>query len=141
MTGNRDERAEFNKLVLENRQHKAELENLDEKINNELKVKQLKNFYSFNEKKVIAELSKELHTFIDLEHLEEKNKMLFNWKNSVLIKQIVGKDVSEELNKVSRQEFSLDNANRLIDKVVDRSIKAMYPTVDSNAFLYLKSVN
>lgn len=134
VTGNRDERAEFNKLVLENRQHKAELENLDEKINNELKVKQLKNFYSFNEKKVIAELSKELHTFIDLEHLEEKNKMLFNWKNSVLIKQIVGKDVSEELNKVSRQEFSLDNANRLIDKVVDRSIKAMYPTVDSNAF-------
>lgn len=75
-----------------------------------------------------------MHTFIDLEHLEEKNKMLFNWKNSVLIKQIVGKDVSEELNKVSRQEFSLDNANRLIDKVVDRSIKAMYPTVDSNAF-------
>lgn len=39
VTGNRDERAEFNKLVLENRQHKAELENLDEKINNELKVK------------------------------------------------------------------------------------------------------
>ncbi|MCT0052324.1 MobA/MobL family protein, partial [Lactococcus lactis] len=45
VTGNRDERAEFNELVLENRQHKAELENLDEKINNELKVKQLKNFY------------------------------------------------------------------------------------------------
>ncbi|MFG7388504.1 hypothetical protein ACGO3R_10530 [Lactococcus lactis] len=38
MTGNRDERAEFNKLVLENRQHKAELENLDEKSIMNLKL-------------------------------------------------------------------------------------------------------
>lgn len=53
MTGNRDERAEFNKLVLENRQHKAELENLDEKINNELKVKQLKTSILSTKRKLL----------------------------------------------------------------------------------------
>lgn len=127
---NKKERQEYNDLAIENRSDIAKLKNLDEKINNEKRVQTLQRHLSFNEKKIVANFSRELHTFISLENLDDKQRMLFNWKNSILIKQAIGQDMNEQLVKFNEQKYSLENANRLMDKVVDRTMKSIYPSVD-----------
>ncbi len=127
---NKKERQEYNDLAIENRSDIAKLKNIDEKINNERRVQTLQRHLSFNEKKIVANFSRELHTFISLENLDDKQRMLFNWKNSILIKQAIGQDMNEQLVKFNEQKYSLENANRLMDKVVDRTMKSIYPSVD-----------
>lgn len=80
----RDKRKEWNEAVQELRTDKAEHSNTKEKFFNQYRVEALKQYTSFYEKAVISRLSKELHMYIDLENLEDKKRMLFNWKNSLL---------------------------------------------------------
>lgn len=127
---NKKRRQEYNDLAIQNRSDIAKLKNLDEKINNEKRVQTLQRHLSLNEKKIVANFSRELHTFISLENLDDKQRMLFNWKNSILIKQAIGQDMNEQLVKFNEQKYSLENANRLMDKVVDRTMKSIYPSVD-----------
>ena len=90
----------------------------------------LSKHFSFNEKKVVKELSHELKTYISLESLDDKRRMLFNWKNSTLIKHAVGKDVTKQLLIINQQEISLKKADELLNKVVDRTAKKLYPDLD-----------
>ena len=53
--------------------------------------------------------------------------MLFNWKNSVLIKHAVGEDVRKELLTINRQSQSLEKADKLLEKVTNRVIGRLYP--------------
>ncbi len=53
--------------------------------------------------------------------------MLFNWKNSTLIKHAVGEDVTKQLLTINQQESSLKKADELLNKVVDRTTKKLYP--------------
>ncbi|MDI6682082.1 MobQ family relaxase [Leuconostoc suionicum] len=130
VNGQRPEREKFNQLALENRKHKAQLKNVDEKIHNERRIQTLQNHLSFSEKRSVSQLSKELQTFVSLENLDDKKRMLFNWKNSLLIKQAVGEDISKQMFTINQQEQSLEKANDLLDKVVDRTINSIYPDVD-----------
>lgn len=130
VNGQRPEREKFNQLALENRKHKAQLKNVDEKIHNERRIQTLQNHLSFSEKRSVSQLSKELQTFVSLENLDDKKRMLFNWKNSLLIKQAVGEDISKQMFTITQQEQSLEKANDLLDKVVDRTINSIYPDVD-----------
>jgi len=130
VNGQRPEREKFNQLALENRKHKAQLKNVDEKIHNERRMQTLQNHLSFSEKRSVSQLSKELQTFVSLENLDDKKRMLFNWKNSLLIKQAVGEDISKQMFTINQQEQSLEKANDLLDKVVDRTINSIYPDVD-----------
>ena len=130
VNGQRPEREKFNQLALENRKHKAQLKNVDEKIHNERRIQTLQNHLSFSEKRSVSQISKELQTFVSLENLDDKKRMLFNWKNSLLIKQAVGEDIAKQMFTINQQEQSLEKANDLLDKVVDRTIKSIYPDVD-----------
>ncbi|MDU5712171.1 MAG: MobQ family relaxase [Lacticaseibacillus rhamnosus] len=57
-------------------------------------------------------------------------KMLFNWKNSTLIKHAVGEDVTKQLLTINQQESSLKKADELLNKVVDRTTKKLYPELN-----------
>ncbi|ERJ51313.1 hypothetical protein N574_12300, partial [Lactiplantibacillus plantarum 2165] len=83
-----------------------------------------------SEKHTIRDLSQQLKTYVDLEHLDDKEHMLFNWKNSLLIKHAIGEDVTQKLLTIDQQSMSLEQANQLLNKVVDRATKKLYPTVD-----------
>jgi hypothetical protein len=56
--------------------------------------------------------------------------MLFNWKNSTLIKHAVGEDVTKQLLTINQQESSLKKADELLNKVVDRTTKKLYPELN-----------
>ncbi len=130
VTGKRHEREKFNQSVLANRKDRARLKNIDDKIHHERRVQTLKNHLSFSEKRTIAMLSKQLQTFVNLENLDDKKRLLFNWKNSLLIRQAVGEDTTKQLLTINQQDQSLEKANQLLDKVVNRTIQSIYPTVD-----------
>ncbi|MBU7514749.1 MobA/MobL family protein, partial [Lactiplantibacillus pentosus] len=86
----RYERKEFNQQVKNYRKAKASYKNNQEKAINRGHLDSLSEHFSFNEKRVVNELSHELKTYISLESLDDKRRMLFNWKNSTLIKHAVG---------------------------------------------------
>ena len=124
------ERKAFNQQVEEQRKAQAKYHNLDQKIRNHEHFDVLTDELSFSEKHTIRDLSQQLKTYVDLEHLDDKERMLFNWKNSLLIKHAIGEDVTKQLLTIDRQSMSLAQANQLLNKVVDRATKKLYPTVD-----------
>ncbi|MEE6667781.1 MobQ family relaxase [Pediococcus acidilactici] len=126
----RENRQEFNRNVKLQRQAKSEVRNVNEKIHNERRIQTLQRHYSFDEKRMVSQLSKELKTFVSLENLDEKQRMLFNWKNSTMIKQAIGQDMTKQLITINQQENSLAEANQLLDKVVNRTVRKLYPDID-----------
>lgn len=126
----RHERKEFNQQVKNYRKSKAGYKNMQEKVVNRGHLDSLSKHFSFNEKKVVKELSHELKTYISLESLDDKRRMLFNWKNSTLIKHAGGEDVTKQLLTINQQESSLKKADELLNKVVDRTTKKLYPELD-----------
>ena len=126
----RHERKAFNQQVKKYRKTKAGYKNMQEKVINRGHLDSLSKNFSFNDKKVVKELSHELKTYISLESLDDKRRMLFNWKNSTLIKHAVGEDVTKQLLTINQQESSLEKADELLNKVVDRTTKKLYPELD-----------
>ena len=126
----RYERKEFNQQVKDYRKAKASYKNNQEKVINRGHLDSLSKHFSFNEKRVVKELSHELKTYISLENLDDKRRMLFNWKNSTLIKHAVGEDVTKQLLTINQQESSLKRADELLNKVVDRTTKKLYPELN-----------
>ena len=126
----RHERKEFNQQVKGYRKAKASYKNMQEKVINRGHLDSLSKHFSFNEKRVVKELSHELKTYISLENLDDKRRMLFNWKNSTLIKHAVGEDVTKQLLTINQQESSLKKADELLNKVVDRTTKKLYPELN-----------
>ena len=126
----KEKRQKFNRNVKQQRQAKAEAKNANEKIHNIRRIETLQRHYSFDEKRIVAQLSKQLKTFVSLENMDEKQRMLFNWKNSATIKQAIGQDMTKQLVTINQQEKSLAEANQLLDKVVSRTVKKLYPDID-----------
>ncbi|MUV42193.1 MobQ family relaxase [Levilactobacillus brevis] len=126
----RYERKEFNQQVKNYRKTKASYKNNQEKAINRGHLDSLSKHFSFNEKRLVTELIHELKTYISLESLDDKRRMLFNWKNSTLIKHAIGENVTKQLLTINQQESSLKKADELLNKVVDRTIKKLYPELD-----------
>ena len=126
----RKKRKAFNQQVRAQRNAQAKYHNLDEKIRNHEHFDALTDELSFSEKHTISHLSQQLKTYVDLEHLDDKQRMLFNWKNSTLIKHVIGEDVTKQLLTINQQESSLKKADELLNKVVDRTAKKLYPELD-----------
>ena len=126
----RSKRKEFNQQVKKYRKTKANYKNNQEKAINRGHLDSLSKHFSFNEKRLVNELSHELKTYISLESLDDKRRLLFNWKNSALIKHAVGEDMTKQLLTINQQESSLKKADELLNKVVDRTIKKLYPELN-----------
>ncbi|MFT8813693.1 MAG: MobQ family relaxase [Oenococcus sp.] len=123
----RYERKAFNQQVQNYRKTQAAYQNVQDKVVHQGHLDSLSQHFSFNEKRVVKELSRELKTYISLESLDEKRRMLFHWKNSALIKHAVGEDMTRQLLMIHEQENSLEKADKLLNQVVDRTIKKLYP--------------
>ena len=126
----RKNRKAFNQQVSAQRSAQAKYHNLDEKIRNHEHFDALTDELSFSEKHTISHLSQQLKTYVDLEHLDDKQRMLFNWKNSLLIKHAIGEDVTKQLLTIDQQTTSLAQANQLLNKVVERATKKLYPELN-----------
>lgn len=99
----------------------------------------LKKYLSYQERHEIKELSKSLKTYVDFENIDDKRRMLNNWKNSVLIKKITGIEVSRQIALINQEELNINKANELLDKVSDRVVNKLYPQLkDSNITTYEK---
>ncbi|MFW6772457.1 MobQ family relaxase [Weissella cibaria] len=128
-----DERRRNNEQIRRRREARKDGQLLDDKIKNQRHLSILQNRLSFDEKHLVANLSKELQTFVSLESLDDKQRMLFNWKNSVLIKNVMGDDVGKQLAIIESQEQSMKKANEILNKAVEGAIEKYYPELDISA--------
>lgn len=128
-----DECRKNNEQIRRRREARKDGQLLDDKIKNQRHLSILQNRLSFDEKHLVANLSKELQTFVSLESLDDKQRMLFNWKNSVLIKNVMGDDVGKQLAIIESQEQSMEKANEILNKAVERAIEKYYPELDISA--------
>lgn len=128
-----DELRQNNEQIRRRREARKDGQLLDNKIKNQRHLSILQNRLSFDEKHLVANLSKELQTFVSLESLDDKQRMLFNWKNSVLIKNVMGDDVGKQLAIIESQEQSIEKANEILNKAVERAIEKYYPELDISA--------
>ncbi|MCG0783347.1 MobQ family relaxase [Lactiplantibacillus plantarum] len=126
----RQNRKAFNQQVRAQRSTQAKYHNLNEKTRNHEHFDALTDELSFSEKHTISHLSQQLKAYVDLEHLDDKQRMLFNWKNSLLIKRAIGEDVTKQLLTIDQQTTSLAQANQLLNKVVERATKKLYPELN-----------
>lgn len=126
----RQTRKAFNQQVHNYRKIKAGYQNTQEKVIHQGHLDSLRPHFSFNEKRVVKELSQELKTYISLESLDDKRRLLFHWKNSTLIRHAIGEDMAKQLLTISQQEDALKKADELLNKVVDRVTKKLYPELD-----------
>lgn len=88
---------------------------------------------SYREKHVVAQLGRELHTYVDLEHLDEKERLLQNWRQSVLLKHALGEDMTQQIVAIYAQKDALKNANALLDQIAQRAVKKLYPNLNQAA--------
>lgn len=128
------ERAEYNELIKEHRSDIAKNKNVTEKIKSQRHLIAIKEHMSFQEKGQISKLGKTPQTYIEIDQLRDKERMLFNWKNSAFIKNAVGEDMTKAMQMIARQANALDEANELVDKVVDRVVDKVYPELDKEKF-------
>lgn len=98
------------------RKSQAKCHSLDQKIRSHEHFDALTDELSFSERSTIHDLSQQL--------------ILFNWKNCLLIKNVVGEDVTKQLRTIDQQSMSLKQATQLLNKVVDRATKKLYPVID-----------
>lgn len=110
-------------------------EQLEKETEEKNQTNPLTRHFTPKEKRILSDLSKELNVFISFEKLEDKKRMLNNWKNSALAKQAVtnGQEQEPILSKIKDQKEAVEQAEILLNKEAQRFITAHYPKVNTNA--------
>lgn len=133
------QRIAYNEAVKSKQKADQRLEETERKAKDNRHRNKLNNFLSYAEKHQIADLSKALKTYVDFENINDKRRMLENWKNSVLVKKIMGMDIVRQIALINKTELNVNEANELLDKVANRMIKKLYPQLEkSNMSKYEK---
>ena len=122
----------YNKAIKSKQKADQRLEETERKAKNNRHRNKLNSFLSYAENHQIADLSKTLKTYVDFENINDKRRMLENWKNSVLVKKITGKDVVRQMALINKTELNVNKANELLDKVANRMIKKLYPQLEKS---------
>ena len=125
-------RLAYNEVIKSKRNADQRLEETERKAKNNRHRNKLNNFLSYTEKHQIADLSRTLKTYVDFENINDKRRMLENWKNSVLVKKIMGMDIVRQIALINKTELNVNEANELLDKVANRMIKKLYPQLEKS---------
>jgi len=81
------------------------------------------------ERERISELSGSLKTFINFQNIEDKKRMLHNWRTSTYVKQTFGIDVARTLQTVGEQELAVHAADSIILDMSKRLLTKEYPDI------------
>ena len=122
----------YGKKGQENKEYNDEVKELN-KLKDKLKTKEieLKTNHEFNlltkeftekESERIKELSKSLKTYIDIENIADKKRMINNWKTSVIGKEFLGQEQVENLKIIGNQEKAIDEADKIIEHIFSDKI-------------------
>ncbi|MCT0076492.1 nickase, partial [Lactococcus lactis subsp. lactis] len=129
------ENGDINREIKKYNQLLYKQEQLEKETEEKNRTNQFTRHFTPKEKRILSDLSKELNVFISFEKLEDKKRMLNNWKNSALAKQAVtnGQEQEPILSKIKDQKEAVEQAEILLNKEAQRFITAHYPKVNTNA--------
>ena len=141
----------YGKKGQENKEYNDEVKELN-KLKDKLKTKEieLKTNHEFNlltkeftekESERIKELSKSLKTYIDIENIADKKRMINNWKTSVIGKEFLGQEQVENLKIIGNQEKAIDEADKIILNASKRLINKYYPYLETDKMMDVELKN
>lgn len=132
-------RIAYNEAIKNKRKNQKNYDELNRKIGLHKHNNLFKNNLSYQERHQLAELSKELKTYVDFENINDKRGMIENWKNSVLVKKIMGVNVNRQIALINKTELNIQEANQLLNKVAERMTNKLYPQLENkNLSIYEK---
>ena len=82
------------------------------------------------ERERITELSGSMKTLINFQNIEDKKRMLNNWRTSTYVKRTLGVDVARTLQTVGEQELAVHAADKLILDMSKRLVSKEYPDIN-----------
>lgn len=131
-------RISYNETIKNKRNNSNNYNRIQRKVNLHEHNNLFKNNLSYQERHQISKLSKSLKTYVDFENIDDKRGMIECWKNSVLIKKIMGVDVTRQISLINKTELNIIEANHLLDKVAQRMMEKMYPQLIDKLSIYEK---
>lgn len=81
----------------------------------------------------ISELSSSLRTFINFQNIEDKKRMINNWKTSTYVKRSFGVDVAKTFQTIGNQEKDILEADKIMTDMSRRLIEKEYPFLSQEA--------
>lgn len=129
------ENGDINREIKKYNQLLYKQEQLEKETKEKNQTNPFTRHFTPKEKRILSDLSKELNVFISFEKLEDKKRMLNNWKNSALAKQAMtnGQEQEPILSKIKDQKEAVEQAEILLNKEAQRFISAHYLKVNTNA--------
>ena len=120
-------RKEYNTEIKQQEKAKDKLEDTKERIITYERFDLLTKNLSGKNRERIRELSGSLKTFINFQGIEDKKRMLNNWKTSVYVKRHFGVDIAKTFQTIGAQEKEIWEADRIITDMSKRLVKKEYP--------------
>ncbi|MBC2069335.1 MobQ family relaxase [Listeria booriae] len=126
------DRVEENKAIRKSNAKLNDKELLREKISEAKGAQNIVRLLSPREKSKLNKLSKELKTFIYFGTLQDKKRMIANWRNSTIIKNLGSTMPIDVFSKISDTEKAIKEAEEILQKEAGRILEKHYPYVDQN---------
>lgn len=128
------EKGEENKKL---NQQAKEVNKLKDKLKSKEEEVQINRSYNLltkeltdKEKERLKELSQSLKTYVNISSIEDKKRMLNNWKTSVLGKELLGEEQSKIIQTISSQEKDILLADEILLEASKKLVKKNYPYIN-----------
>ncbi|MBC1492717.1 MobA/MobL family protein [Listeria booriae] len=126
------DRVETNKAIRKSNAKIDATVALQEKISEAKEAQSIVRLLSPKEKQALNKLSKELKTFIHFGTLQDKKRMLANWRASTIVKNL-GTMPVDVFSKIKDTEKAVKQAEEILMKESERILKKHYPFVNREA--------
>lgn len=120
-------RKDYNTEIRQQEKTKDKLEDTKERIITYERFDLLTKNLSGKNRERIKELSGSLKTFINFQNIEDKKRMMNNWKTSAYVKRHFGVDVAKTFQTIGTQEKEIWEADRIITDMSKRLVEKEYP--------------
>lgn len=132
---NGEENKEINQQIKEHNKNIQRKNKVFERKETYHKFNELTKKFSAKDRERIKELSKSLKTFINIENIEDKKRMIHNWKTSILGKSFLGEEQYKNLLKISKQEKDIIEADKILTLASKELIQEYYPELNIDKFM------
>lgn len=121
------ERKAYNNEIKKQEKVKDKLNDTKDRITTYERFDLLTKNLSVKDRERIRELSSSLKTFINLQSIEDKKRMVNNWKTSTYVKRNFGIEVAKSFQTIGEQEKDILEADKIIKNMSQKLVKKEYP--------------
>ena len=130
-----EENKKLNQQAKEVNQLKEKLARKEEEIKTANNYNLLTNELSDKDKERLKDLSQSLKTYVNITNIEDKKRMLNNWKTSAMTKELLGEEQTKIFSTISGQEKDILQADKILIEASKKLIEKNYPYINMDNLL------